>query len=138
MCTGQLGSEIHTRRAGGRGLNNLGTDSQRAAAPRRLDAADATVGKRRAVGAEHQSLHPVVKVRYAGGWEIGLADLLVHQRQLGLAYRGKHRAYTGFVHVNTHGQIDLVRIRICTAGSGKTKYGIVGKAWEQIKHGRSS
>ena len=79
-----------------------------------------------------QCLHPGQIGHIASRGQIGLGDLLCHERSLCFFHCLKYWANTVLVHVHTDRQIDFVWIWVRTAGSGKSKNRIGRKYGELL------
>jgi len=108
-----------------RGLDDFSADTQGATATRCLYASHTPRLQGDTILTQDQLLHSSIKGGITGRWDVGFSDLLAHQAMLGLFHRFKYRANALLIHIDTDGQVNLVRVSIRTAGGRQTKNGVV-------------
>ncbi len=115
-------------------MDNLSTYAQGATPTGSLYAADAIFGKRRTSLAQRQALYAKIEIFITSRRQICFGDLLCLKAALSLLHSFEHRTYALVVHVNANGQINLIRIRVCSASGRQTKNWIDGQWLEVLQH----
>ena len=116
------------------GPDEFRTESQGPATAGRFDRPDPTARQCRMLGSENEPLHRLVEPGITGRRDVGFRRLAREYGLLGLAHGLENRRIPLVIAIDTHAEVDLVRVGIGAKGGHQAENRIGGQPVEALEH----